>query len=660
MVSPANFQTTRIKVDSASSVNRRRCAAMPSLRAVVGGGAALLFGCTMLSQAAWAEVPYFANQIKAGTLPPMEQRLPEHPLKMDFADAGKEIGKYGGDLVTIMGRSKDIRMAVVYGYTHLVGYDQNLELKPDILESLDVNDEGSVFTLHLRKGHKWSDGEPFTAEDFRFYWEDVVNNDQLFPVGPPRFLLVDGEPPKFEILDKYTVRYSWSQPNPFFLPELAGTRPPFIYRPAHYLKQFHAKYQDPQKLDAMVKERSLRNWAVLETDMDRPYKLENINLPTLQPWIIRTQEPSDRFIFERNPYFHRVDPDGNQLPYIDRMIFNIANAKLVPAKVGAGEVDIQSRILTLKDYTFLKQAEKEKSYHVRLWDVGYGNYATLYPNLTVSDPVWRKLLRDLRFRKALSLAINRTELNRVLFFGLATPRNNTILPKSPLFKKEYASENIGFDLDKANALLDEIGLDKRNDDGIRLMPDGRPLEIIVETTGENPEQDDILELIGDSWKKAGVKLYVKALQREVMRTRAYSGDTVMSIFTGIDNGLAVPSTVPSEFVPVNQDSLQWPKWGQYYDTSGEAGEQPDMPEARELMKLYEKWRTGGPHQQKKAWEHILDINAENLFSIGLVGNVPQPVVVADGLKNVPEKGIHSWEPGGFFGIYHPDTFWWDR
>lgn len=626
----------------------------------VSGGMAFLFGCTLLAGSAWAEVPYFADQVKSGALPPMEQRLPEHPLKMDFAAEGKEVGKYGGDMVTIMGRSKDIRMAVVYGYTHLVGYDQNLDLKPDILESLDVNEDGSVFTLHLRKGHKWSDGAPFTAEDFRFYWEDVVNNDDLFPVGPPRFLLVDGEPPKFEVLDEYTVRYSWSQPNPFFLPELASTRPPFIYRPAHYLKQFHEKYQDPQKLEAMVQERGLRNWAVLETDMDRPYKLENINLPTLQPWIIRTQEPSDRFIFERNPYFHRVDPDGNQLPYIDRMIFNISNAKLVPAKVGAGEVDIQSRILTLKDYTFLKQSEKDKAYHVRLWDVGYGNYATLYPNLTVSDPVWRKLLRDLRFRKALSLAINRTELNRVLFFGLATARNNTVLPKSPLFKKEYASENIGFDLKAANALLDEMGLDKRNDDGIRLMPDGRPLEIIVETAGENPEQDDILELIGDSWKKAGIKLYVKALQREVMRTRAYSGDTVMSIFTGIDNGLAVPSTVPSEFVPVNQDSLQWPKWGQYYDTGGEAGEKPDMPAAEELMKLYEKWRTGGPGQQKEAWEHILDINAENLFSIGLVGNVPQPVVVADGLKNVPEKGIHSWEPGGFFGIYHPDTFWWDR
>ena len=634
----------------------RICAGMN--RAAIG--VLLLAGLTVFDNRAFAEVPYFEDAVSRGDLPPMAERLPEHPRVIDFTEEHKEIGKYGGDLVTIMGRSRDIRMAVVYGYTRLVGYDENLVLKPDILESLDVNDAGNVFTLHIRKGHKWSDGTPFTAEDFRYYWEDIVNNDELFPVGPPRFLFVDDEPATFEVLDDYTVQYSWSQPNPFFLIELAGTRPPFIYRPAHYLKQFHKKYRDAAELDAIVEERGLRNWAVLHTDKDRPYKLENTERPSLEPWLIRTKEPSDRFIFERNPYYHRVDPNGNQLPYIDRMIFNISNAKLVPAKVGADEADLQSRILSLKDYTFLKQSEANKNFKVRLWDVGYGAYAALYPNLTCSDPVWRKLLRDVRFRHALSLAINRTEINRVMFFGLATPTNNTVLPKSPLFKPEYRTAFIEFDLKKANALLDEIGLTTRDDDGIRLLPDGRPLEIIVEPMGENPEHDDMLELIADNWKKAGIKLFVKGLQREVLRNRAYSGETIMSIFNGIDNGLATPGSVPSEFVPVQQDNLQWPKWGQYFQTDGEAGEAPDMPAAKELMDLYGKWIRGNDAGRKEAWQRILDINAENMFSIGLIGNVPQPVVVNTQLRNVPEKGIHSWEPGAFFGIYRPDTFWWDR
>lgn len=617
-------------------------------------------GATLMSSVAWAEVPYFEDAVAKGSMPAMLDRLPEHPKVIDFGAEDKTVGKYGGEFVTIMGRSKDIRMAIVYGYTRLVGYDQDLNLQPDILEALDVNEAGNVFTLHIRKGHKWSDGEPFTAEDFGYFWEDIVNNDELFPVGPPRFLFVGDEPATFEIIDEYTVRYSWSQPNPFFLTEIAATRPPFIYRPAHYLKQFHESYRDAAELDAIVKERGLRSWAVLHTDMDRPYKLSNIDRPSLEPWLIRTEEPSDRFVFERNPYFHRVDPEGNQLPYIDKMIFNISNSKLVPAKVGAGEVDLQSRILSLKDYTFLKQSEANKNYQVRLWDVGAGAYAALYPNLTCSDPVWRGVIRDVRFRRALSMAINRTEINRVLFFGLAKPTNNTVLPKSPLYKAEYRENYVDFDVKKANALLDEMGLGDRNDEGIRLLPDGRPMEIIVETTGENPEHDDMLELIGDSWKQVGIKMFVKGLQREVLRNRAYSGETIMSIFNGVDNGLATANSVPSEFVPVQQDNLQWPKWGQYYQTDGEAGEAPDMPAAKELMDLYRKWQTSNEKGRKEAWQSILDINSENMFSIGLIGNVPQPVVVDKDLRNVPEKGIHSWEPGAFFGIYRPDTFWWDR
>ncbi|MBX2830661.1 MAG: ABC transporter substrate-binding protein [Rhodospirillales bacterium] len=624
---------------------------------VVGAG---VIGASFMPVSAHAEVPYFEDAVAKGTLPPMLERLPEHPNVIDFGAENKTIGKYGGEFVTIMGRSKDIRMAVVYGYARLVGYDQDLNLKADILEAMDVNEEGNVFTLHIRKGHKWSDGAPFTAEDFRYYWEDIVNNDELFPVGPPRFWFVGDEPATFEILDEFTVRYSWSQPNPFFLAELAATRPPFIYRPAHYLKQFHEKYREHDQLEAIVTERGLRSWAVLHTDMDRPYRLSNINRPSLEPWLITTEEPSDRFVFVRNPFYHRVDPEGNQLPYIDRMIFNISNSKLVPAKVGAGEVDLQSRILSLKDYTFLKQSEAKQNYQVRLWDVGAGSYAALYPNLTCTDPVWRSTLRDVRFRRALSLAINRTEINRVLFFGLAQPTNNTVLRKSPLFKPEYRESFTNFDLKAANALLDEMGLDQRDSDGIRLMSDGRPMEIIVETTGENPEHDDMLELIGDSWRQVGVKMFVKGLQREVLRNRAYSGETIMSIFNGVDNGLATPNSVPSEFVPVQQDSLQWPKWGQYYQTDGEAGEAPDLPAAKELMEQYRKWQTSNEKGRKEAWQSILDINSENMFSIGLIGNVPQPVVVDKDLRNVPEKGIHSWEPGAFFGIYRPDTFWWDR
>lgn len=605
------------------------------------------------------DVPSLADLISVGKLPPIGQRLPEEPLKLDFTAMGKTPGRYGGQLNLLMGRAKDVRMMVVYGYARLVAYNEKFALVPDILRDFDVSEDGTTFTFYLRRGHKWSDGTPFTADDFRYYWEDVVNNEDLFPVGPPEFLKVQGELATFEVIDPYTVRYRWSRPNPFFLPALAGPRPPFIYRPHHFLKRYHARYQDADKLAKMVADKGQRNWAALHNNMDRPYKLSNPFRPTLQPWRSTTKPPSDRFVFLRNPYFHRIDPEGRQLPYIDEVVINIANSKLIPAKVGAGESDLQARGLRLKDYAFLKQSQSRAEYDVGLWQTGRGAYMALFPNLNAQDPVWRKLLRDARFRRALSMAINRREINQVIYFGAALEGNNTLLPGSGLYKPEYREKYANFDLDEANRLLDEIGLGRRDDNGIRLLPDGRALEIIVETPGEDAEQEDVLELITDSWKQAGIKLFIKPLQREVLKNRVYSGQTVMSIFFGIENGLAGVDTPPREFAPLDQDQWQWPKWGQYYETAGQAGEAPDLPAAQELIALYDQWLTARPADRRAIWERMLALHAEQIFSIGLIANVPQPVVVAKRLRNVPDKGFYNWEPGAFFGLYRPDTFWID-
>ncbi|MEM6849516.1 MAG: ABC transporter substrate-binding protein, partial [Pseudomonadota bacterium] len=175
-------------------------------------------------------------------LPPIEERVPAEPLVVDLEAKGRVAGTHGGDIDTIIGRSKDRRLINVWGYARLVGFDEDFELQPDILRDVTV-DDGRIVTLHLRKGHKWSDGAPFTAEDFRYYFEEIATNPELTPTPPP-YLLVDGELPEFEVIDDTTVRYTWKKPNPRFLPTLAQARPPFIYRPAHYLKQFNPKYGD--------------------------------------------------------------------------------------------------------------------------------------------------------------------------------------------------------------------------------------------------------------------------------------------------------------------------------------------------------------------------------------------------------------------------------
>ncbi|MHA7773634.1 ABC transporter substrate-binding protein [Roseibium sp. M-1] len=590
------------------------------------------------------------------SLPPVAERVPEEPLVVDMEAKGRTTGKHGGTIDTLIGRAKDVRLINVWGYARLVGYNEKLELVPDLLANVEVED-GRIFTLHTRKGHKWSDGKPFTSEDIRYYFEDVVSNEALTPSGLPPFLLSNGKGPKFEVLDETTVRFTWEDPNPLFLPELAKSRPPFIYRPAHYLKQFHEKYGEPDFIAKQAETVKARSWAPLHAKKDDMYDAQNVDLPSLQPWIRKRDDSDLRFVLERNPYYHRVDSAGQQLPYIDHVVMTVADGKLIPAKAQAGESNLQARNLSFADITVLKKGEKDNDYVTALWSNTKGSEISILPNLTVKDPVWRELMRDTRFRHALSLGIDRNLVNRVLFFGLGTPGNDTVLAQSPLYKAAYTTEWAEFDPDQANALLDEIGLTQRNGEGIRLMPDGRPLEIIVETAGEEQVQDDALELVGEMWKELGIKLFAKPSQRDNLRERAITGDLVMSVWWGIENGIPTSEMPPEDLAPVRGDALSWHKWGDYYETQGEGGEKPDWAPAERLMELYKAWLVSRtPEERTGIWEEMLQIHADETIRIGLVSGVRQPVVVK-GLENVPLEGIYGWDPGAHFGIHRMDEFY---
>ena len=604
---------------------------------------------------AYVEPPSLAAEVKAGRLPPVDKRVPLNPLVVPLGEGGTSVGNYGGTLNTLAGRSRDTRLFTIYGYARLVGYDRHLNIVPDLLESVDVK-EARVFTLTLRRGHRWSDGHPFTTEDFRYYWEDVANNKELSPSGPPRDLLVDGEPPKFEVLNETTVRYTWAKPNPHFLPRMAGASPLFIFRPAHYLKQFHKKYSEKVRREE-AEGTAKRRWSAVHNRMDNLYEGDNPDLPTLQPWRNTTRPPADRFVAVRNPYFHRVDEKGRQLPYIDRFVLAIADSKLIPAKAGSGDADLQARDLNFNNYTFLKQGEKTNNYRTLLWRPGRGSHFALFPNLNVNDAVWRTLLRDVRFRRALSLAIDRSLVNQVLYFGLAIEGNNTVLEASPLYKPEYRTDWAKYDRKEANRLLDQLGL-KRGADRMRKLPDGRPLEIIVETAGESSEQTDVLELIRETWREVGIKLFSKPSQREAFRNRIFAGETVMSVWSGLENGLPTPDTSPDELAPTSQLQLQWPKFGQYYETGGKNGETPDIAEVKELDQLYKDWAAAKTSDERAAiWHKMLRIHIDQQYVIGVVSGVPQPVVVRETLMNVPKVGFYNWDPGAFFGIYRLETFW---
>jgi peptide/nickel transport system substrate-binding protein len=654
MASLRRIWRTLLRSDDASpaagrhSPGRRRF-----LRGGLGALAVLVLG-PGVAAAALREAPMTAARVASGELPPIAERVPKNPAIADVAS----IGRPGGELRMLMASPKDTRIMVVYGYARLVAYTPSLEIVPDILERVDV-EEGRSFTLHLRPGHKWSDGHPFTSEDFRYWFEDVASNKELSMAGLPVTLTPHGAGPRFEVLDETTVRYTWSRPNPLFLPALAGASPLFIYSPAHYLKKYHKKYAEKAKLDARVKDAGARNWAALHNKKEAMYRNDNPDQPTLEPWVLKTKPPSDRLVFERNPYYYRVDSTGQQLPYIDRVVYSIANSKIIPAKTGAGESDLQARYLSFDDYTFLKASEAQNGYKVLLWRTGPGSQLALYPNLNVDDEAWRQVVRDVRFRRALSLATNRREINQAIYFGLATEGQNTVLSQSPLYRPDYRTAWADFNLAEANRLLDEMGL-ARGGDGLRHLADGRPLDIVIEDSGESREKTDVTELIRDSWRELGIRLFTRPMQLTLFRRRVFSGQTLMSIAKGIENGLATADMPPWEFAPTQQQQLEWPKWGQYFETKGLAGEAPDLPAAVRLLALYEAW-LGAPDtaERERIWREVLRIWADEVYSIGLVAGVLQPVVISTRLRNVPVEGMYNWDPGAHFGMYKPDTFWFD-
>lgn len=618
---------------------------------------AALLALPVAAQPVVKESEFWKDEVAKGNMDPAVLRIPETPLIVDLEAKGRTYGTQGGTLRTMVTRSKDVRQMVVYGYARLVGYDENYLLKPDILRDVEV-EEDRVFTLRLRPGHRWSDGAPFTSEDFRYWWENVAQNPELSPNGPPEVMRVGDDFGTMSFPDKYTVVVSFPRPNPMFLQMLAQAAPPFIFRPAHYLKQFHVAFNTPEAMEAMIDAKRVRGWAPLHNKMDNMYQFDNPALPTLQPWMVASGT-SSRQLFIRNPYFHRVDARGTQLPYIDVVEMSIVGSGLVAAKANAGEADLQARGLDFRDVSILKKGEADGApYRTYLWSNGAASQIAIYPNLNFADPVWREVIRDVRFRRALSMGIDRRMINRALYFGLGKEGGMTALERSPLFSiKNQIRWSIYYPR-RSNALLDEMGLTERNGAGYRLLPDGRPMEFVIETAGERQEVENALAIITDTWREIGIKLIMRPLDRDILRNRVFSGVTMAAVWYGWDNGIPQPFTPPDYLAPTDQVFFAWPKWGQYYQTRGAAGEPIDMPEAQRLMDLSKEWLNQSKTEDRtRIWNEMLSIHAEQQFGIGILSDAPQPIVVSDNLRNVPVKAKWAWDPGAHFGVHRMDEFY---
>ncbi len=601
----------------------------------------------------FGEAPLLADQVKAGKLPAAEERVPQDPLVLTPA----EVGTYGGIARTASDSAGqyglDAQMFTADKMCFLTREgDDCLKLLPAMASSWEMSADAKTITIHVRRGVKWSDGQPFTADDLMFNWDDVVRNDELSPTKP-YWWYVDGVLMDVVKQDDYTVVMNCPAPTPMAIAYFA--RGWFdIYFPKHYVQQYHVRYADKAALETAAKDAGFEFWyqnfwakASYWGMEDAPYH------PTLFALLYKAKGV-DYVEGERNPYFWMVDSKGNQLPYYDGVFATaVANREVGTAKLLAGEVDFFGWLSQTENYPLYQENAEKGKYKVLLWKSVWAAEAGFGANQTYTkDLVLRDIFRDVRFRRALSLGMDRDEINTTLYFGKATPRQLTVLPSSRYFVPEYEKAYAQKDVAEANRLLDEMGLDKKNADGLRLRPDGQVLtwQIDYPEAGERP-REIVAQLVIEQWRQnIGIHPTLKGYTGSLMGTRVQANDIQMNI-GDCDNAMDIMFVgTPYWSVPMNYGwEWSWETlWGQWYQTNGKQGEEPPQL-LKDILNTWLKMRaTLDEDERTRLGKEILKAQAENLWCIGTVGMAPFPICVASNLTNIPDEQLWGWDC--FFGV----------
>jgi peptide/nickel transport system substrate-binding protein len=596
----------------------------------------------------YKEAPVLATLVKAGKLPSVEKRLPEHPLVVP-AD---EIGQYGGVWRRGFLGPSDFNGVnrVIYDVLARYGPDgATIEMK--LAESVIPSADFKTWTIKLRKGSKWSDGSPFTTDDIMFWYKDVLQNKDLMPATSSWMLNKDGSLVQVEKVDALTVKFVFKEPNTNFLMELTskdyGDRQYPIFLPAKYLKQFHAGYAKKDALDKMVAEVKFKTWVELFANKQSP--LDNPDRPVMAAWVATNRISDQIFIFKRNPYYVGVDKAGNQLPYIDEVQFKFfADPQALNLAAIAGELDEQERHINLLNYPVLKENEqKQGKYKILLWSSPGGFDAGVIFNQTYAkDPELGKLMANRDFRIALSLAINRKQIHESAFLGTGEPRQGVPKKGHPYYPgDEYAYKYTEYDPAKANQMLDAIGLDKKDAEGFRLFPSGRRVMIELSVVEVFAPFRDIATLIAKDFEKVGVKLNVQIRERALHFQMRESNDLQTELWNQDWTGFPFTGSTYYDFrKPLYGNLTYGPLWKTWYDTNGKQGVEPP-PEAKKIIELQDKAKTVGPAEQIKIAQELFKVWVDNMFEIGTVGltATDQGVVVVNvKLHNVPTSVIKGW------------------
>ncbi len=613
------------------------------------------------------EAPILAEKVAAGELPPLEERLPADPKVVQPVES---LGQYGGTWrMGLRGGQDNALLVRTIAYEHLVRWTPDWSgIEPNIASAYEANEDATEFIFHLREGMKWSDGEPFTADDIVFWWDHVATNSELNPGGPPSWMVTGGEPGDVEKVDDYTVRFTFKTPNGLFLQRLATPSGADATRyPQHYCQQFHREFNS-DNLDALIQEAGANDWVNLfqlkcSGVPGTPYdaRWQNGDLPTLNGWILTTPYGAGtQVVAERNPYYWKVDPEGRQLPYIDKVVYEVGeDVEVLVLKALNGEIDMQDRhIATLANKAVFADNMEAGGYHFYDTIPSSMNTMIIALNLTHKDPVKREIYQNKDFRIGLSHAINRQEIIDVVYVGQGEPWQLAPRPTSPFYNERLAKQYTEYDVDLANEYLDKV-LPDQDANGMRLGPDGQPFSIAVDVTTTQQEWIDALELVKGYWAAVGIELQIKTMDRSLMYTRKDSNEHDAAVWGG-DGGLDV-ILEPRWYFPFSSESLYAEAWQSWYNNpTGEGAlTPPEEPPAgpKKQMELYDQLKaTGDADKQAELMRQILEIAADEFYAIGISLPAPGYGIVRNNFHNVPESMPGSWlypNPGPT----NPEQYW---
>lgn len=574
----------------------------------------------------------------------------------------EEVGTYGGKMAWVIQGPQ--YGSYEYQFLYEAPYRWSADatkVEPNLALRHEYAPDGMSMTLTFREGVKWSDGEPFTTDDIDFWWNDLVMNKEA-GYTQPYWTITKEQPMKLEKVDDFTIKVSFAAPHWLFHRLMASTSDYMrMYAPKHYLKQFHPKYNTDVKDFKQLNEKfTADNNLYINTD-----------LPVLTAWRTVEYVPGQRMVAERNPYYWKVDSEGKQLPYIDRIeISQVEDPRVIPLKITGGEIDFMARGIPLDSFTTLKTSESTGNYRLIQWKVGAGADPAIVPNWDNPNEEMRKLIRTRDFRLALSHAIDRKTINDVVYFGLGTVSQSVTSPYSPWGRtsdegkklmEEWRTLGTEYDVDKANQLLDGIGLDKKDGDGYRLLPSGKRLSWVV-ITGSTPDSRavDVLELVAENWKKIGVEAKINSMDWSSGFWPKFS--TGEYDIAGWDawTGYDIP-TIPDTLFPIGSAYWGTPLTAQWFNTRGEKGIKPDEGDPMDRMiQQYNKMLAENTDegQNKYVLEAVKIHVSEGPFFLGAVNDIPNLVVARPNLKNIPDFAFTgSWAQGAP-GCTDPPTYFY--